>query len=102
VALLPHPSERPPMGTRLLAGMISLCLFVASHPLKEWKERSPRSFAFKDPTFLFLATLLGLMCTVAYMRSGSLWPPLVMHWVVVFIWLGFLGGRRLLSKEVRF
>jgi predicted Abi (CAAX) family protease len=102
VALLPHPSERAPMGTRLLAGVISLFLFVASHPLKEWKGRSLRSSTFKKPVFLGAATLLGLTCTLAYMSSGSVWPPLVIHWVVVFTWLGFLGGHRLLSKQAVF
>jgi predicted Abi (CAAX) family protease len=94
VILLPHPSEGIPMGMRLLAGMTSLFLFVASHPLKEWRKRSVRSFTFKDPAFLVMATLLGLACTIAYLKSGSIWPPVVIHWVVVFTWLSCFGGRR--------
>jgi predicted Abi (CAAX) family protease len=100
VALLPHPSERASLGTRVFTGIMSLCLFVGSHPLKVWRARSVRGSTFRDPTFLLTAALLGLVCTLAYIGSGSVWPPVLIHWAAVFTWLCFLGGRRLVSKRV--
>jgi predicted Abi (CAAX) family protease len=29
---------------------------------------------------------------MAYWASGSGWVPVAMHWLVVFVWLMFLGG----------
>ncbi|NJL45630.1 MAG: CPBP family intramembrane metalloprotease [Leptolyngbyaceae cyanobacterium SM2_3_12] len=49
-------------------------------------------FTFINPVFLLSATLLGFICTLAYWRSGSGWVPIIMHWVIVWVWLMFLGG----------
>ena len=47
---------------------------------------------FLDPSFLVLATLLGIVCTMTYLRSGSIWPPILFHWFTVVVWIMFLGG----------
>lgn len=77
-------------------GILSLILYVLSHPLGAWLFRPTARDVFYSPAFLFLATLLGLMCLTAYARTKSLWSCVIIHWLVVAIWLLF-GGRALLE-----
>jgi predicted Abi (CAAX) family protease len=99
VLLLPHPSEHAPRSVVLLCVGISLGLFVVSHPLNGALGSPGRRATFTDPVFLCLATLLGLACTLVYLRSGSLWPPVALHWVAVVAWLLFLGGHERLNPH---
>ena len=98
VVLLPAPLE----GASALATVgwtgLSLGLFVGYHPLaaRLWYPAGGR--LFQDGRFLLACSLLGLICSLAYLQSGSLWPPLLIHWVVVAIWLERLGGRRALAE----
>jgi predicted Abi (CAAX) family protease len=94
VALLPYPSERMPAGPLLAWLALSLLLFVPSHLVSLPRRSSARAATFRQPLFLSLAALLGLVCAAAYLQSGSIWPPVVIHWLIVFAWLGFLGGYR--------
>jgi len=48
---------------------------------------------FDDPRFLFQATLLGVACSLAYGFTGSLWPPVLIHWLAVVIRLEPFRGR---------
>jgi predicted Abi (CAAX) family protease len=79
-------------------GALSLGLFVAYHPLagRLWYPQGRR--LFEDGRFLLLTSLLGLVCVIAYQVTGSLWPPVLIHWLVVVIWLELLGGRRRLTQ----
>lgn len=94
VCLLPHPAEPVSAPVRWLWGIAGLALFVAAHPLGALRlpPGSARRAAFTDPAFLLLAALLGAACTIAYLRSGSLWPPVALHWILVVVWLIGLGG----------
>mmetsp|Transcript_52823 Transcript_52823/g.171897 ORF Transcript_52823/g.171897 Transcript_52823/m.171897 type:complete len:194 (-) Transcript_52823:91-672(-) len=48
---------------------------------------------FRDGRFLMLAALLGFACTAAFVGCrGSLWPPAVLHGLVVWVWLFCMGG----------
>jgi predicted Abi (CAAX) family protease len=47
---------------------------------------------FYDPVFLGLSTIFGVFCSVAYLRSGSIWPSVLMHWAVVVAWKLWFGG----------
>jgi predicted Abi (CAAX) family protease len=78
------------------AGLVALLFYVLSHPLGAWLFRSTARDIFYSSTFLLLTTLLGLTCLVAYARTKSLWPCVVIHWLVVAVWLLF-GGRTLLE-----
>ncbi|WP_052049655.1 type II CAAX prenyl endopeptidase Rce1 family protein [Leptolyngbya sp. KIOST-1] len=92
VLLLPHPTEIMSDRQRWRLGFPMLGLFVVMHPLNAM-TLYPRALAtFTDPVFLLAAALLGLVCTFAYWRSGSLWIVTAMHWLVVTVWLLFLGG----------
>mgnify|MGYP001405307950 CR=1 FL=1 len=42
--------------------------------------------------FLALAVLLGLLCAILRYRSGSVWPAIALHWIVVVLWQGWFGG----------
>ena len=97
-ALLPHPLEGLGAATSLAWGAMSVGLFVAWHPLagRLWYPRGRR--LFDDGRFLLLAGLLGLTCVIAYQLTGSIWPPVLIHWLVVLIWLELLGGRRWLVE----
>jgi uncharacterized protein len=92
VLLLPHKTEIVSNRRRWLIGLPMLALFVLMHLLSSMTIYPAGFPIFATPMFLFAATLLGLICTLAYWRSGSGWVPVAMHWLVVFVWLMFLGG----------
>jgi len=92
VVLLPHPSESvSPFGFGLWIS-ISLGLFILYHPLNALTFYPAGNPTFMRPGFLFLALLLGMDCTLAYLQTGSLWLPVLIHWLAVVIWLLLLGG----------
>ncbi len=80
VALLPR--EGPWLGWAAL----SVALFVAWHPLNAALFLSRAWGTFTDARFLLLAGLLGMCCTAAYLRSGSVWPGVAIHWAAVVGW----------------
>lgn len=96
VLLIPHPTEGvAPTNLWFWAGL-SWLLFVASHPLNVFAQHE----TFKNPVFLVLAALLGLVCTLAYLQSGSLWTPVILHWLIVDFWLlVFEGYSKVRSSE---
>lgn len=92
VLLLPYPSETTSYTGLWLWGSFSLALFILYHPLNALTFFPAGRQTFFNPIFLLLAAFLGVICTLAYWQSGSLWPPIVIHWIVVVIWLLYLGG----------
>ncbi|WP_255087577.1 MULTISPECIES: type II CAAX prenyl endopeptidase Rce1 family protein [unclassified Synechococcus] len=97
VALLPHPLEGPGPKASLAWGALSVGLFVLYHPLAgaSWYRQARK--VFHDPRFLLQCTLLGVACVLTYDLTGSLWAPVLIHWLAVTLWLGPLGGRRRLA-----
>lgn len=92
VLLLPGHSEHRSGGALIFSCLISLQAFVSYQPLKKWLLPACRNTPFADPTFLSLAMLLGVVCTASFVTSGSLWAPVVLHWLFVSGWLLLLGG----------
>lgn len=72
---------------------LMLAAYVLFHPLNAWLFLPEARDVFYDPAFLSLSALLGGGCALLYRRTRSLWPPVVMHWLVVAGWLLFLGGE---------
>jgi predicted Abi (CAAX) family protease len=92
VLLLPHADEDASLAGKIVWGAVSLALFIASHPVNAWVLRPSMRAVFCDPAFLTSAGLLGTACTLAYWRTGSIWPPVMMHWLTVVLWRTVLGG----------
>ena len=89
-ALLNPPPGRATHRARLGWGAFSLFVYVAMHPLSALLFRPSAVDVFTSPAFLLLVSLLGLLCLVLYVRSGSLWGSVALHAVVVTGWA--LGG----------
>jgi len=81
-------------ATRLRQGLaltVSTALFVIMHPLNAWLVGLSDTSQFLEPPFLIIVTLLGYTCGYVYLRSGSLWAPIAVHWATVVAWNLFLG-----------
>jgi predicted Abi (CAAX) family protease len=96
VTLLPHPSEKASLMHQMAAVAVSVVLFIAWHPINAALFLPAARPLFSDARFLALAGLLGLCCSVVYLRTGSVWPGVVLHWLVVVAWKAALGGRLVL------
>jgi len=97
VLLIPHPIEGFPWQPLLAWNALSLGLFVLYHPVAARLWYPQARALFDDPRFLFQATLLGVACSLAYGFTGSLWPPVLIHWLAVVIWLEPFRGREQLG-----
>ncbi|MFB2837851.1 type II CAAX prenyl endopeptidase Rce1 family protein [Floridanema evergladense] len=75
-------------------GSLSLVLFIIYHPMNAVTFFPAGRKTFFNPIFLLLAAVLGIVCSVVYLQSGSLWLPVIIHWLVVVVWLVFLGGYK--------
>lgn len=82
------PRERPEPKWLLF----SVVLFVAWHPLQAMTIGPPWAGAFLNPWFLAATTVLGAALVRIYAATGSLWPPILVHWLVVLGWKLLLGG----------
>lgn len=92
VLLLPHANEGYPVHLWWIWGGLGLLLYILYHPLNALTFYPAGYPTFLRPIFLVLTAGLGLICTLTYEWLGSLWPPLMLHWIVVSIWLCRLGG----------
>lgn len=91
----PHPQEAPGRSGAAISGALSLAAYVLVHALVG-TILPDRAGHFTSPAFLLLTALLGSFCLFAYRRSGSLWPPVALHWLAVVGYLA-LGGHGPLS-----
>jgi predicted Abi (CAAX) family protease len=92
--LLPRPGAGNLRGIDLVLAAVSLSAFVLWHPLNGVLFRKSARRLFTRVDFLLAAAALGLVCTLAYWISRSLWPPVLMHWLTVSGWFMFFGGQR--------
>ncbi|XOF32521.1 MAG: type II CAAX prenyl endopeptidase Rce1 family protein [Candidatus Electrothrix sp. YB6] len=94
--LIPHNTKEKGPAAGLLFTLLSAALFTAWHPLNALTVNPGASELFLNPSFLAIAFCLGIVCSLSYIRSRSLWTPIIMHWLV--IWVLFLGGRNLILE----
>jgi predicted Abi (CAAX) family protease len=74
---------------------LSVGLFVAWHGLSARLKRGKLPIRRVDPRQLVQLSLLGLACALAFVVSGSLWPPVLIHWLAVVVGrLGLQGAER--------
>ncbi len=78
-------------GQHVAAG-VSLAAFVAWHPVQALAGSPFARPAFLDPGFLILVALLGAACTISRVRSGSIWPAVVIHWGIAVLWQALFAG----------
>ncbi len=103
VLLLPRfATETPPMAQAFWV-VVSVGAFAVYHPLKAWLSKARQTqhrgdAVYTSPVFLRMTAIIGLACAVSYIRSGSVWPPVVIHWVCVAVWLLTLGGLRRMNS----
>jgi predicted Abi (CAAX) family protease len=97
--LIPHPIETAIFIDIVQWSIISLVAFIVYHPLNALTFYSAGKPTFWDWRFLTLAGLLGAVCSIAYYTTGSIWPSVFIHWIVVVGWVKVFGGRRLLRVE---
>ncbi len=71
---------------------LSLGAFVLWHPLQVALELPSANPAFSQPAFLAVAAMLGVACTISRIRSGSIWPAVVIHWGIAVLWGTLLAG----------
>jgi predicted Abi (CAAX) family protease len=88
VLLLPSALEGVPLLAMSPWIALSVGLFVAWHGIWIQRQSGPRrGMPPTAPAVLVRLTLLGTACALAYGLSGSLWPPVWIHW------LALLGGH---------
>ena len=92
VLFIPHPAHGYPFWRTFLWAGVGLFIFILSHPINGLFIRRSARPLFTDPLFLTFAGLLGIACTAAYLISGSIWPPMIIHWAVVTPWILLFGG----------
>ena len=90
--LIPSRAETPRPTLQIV---LATSVFIAWH-LVEAKLILPAAASlFERPDFLACAGLVGLGCAVIRWRTGSLWPAVALHWLMVTIWQTWLGGLTL-------
>ncbi len=89
--LLPRSLIDASAGRQFGAVMASTALFVIMHPFNAWFVGLSDTSLFTSPAFLVIVTALGVTNGYAYLRSGSLWAPIAIHWATVAVWNLFLG-----------
>lgn len=89
--LLPRSLLSAGPRRRFAAATASTAVYVSVHPISPLLGWSDSAF-FLDPWMLAIVALLGYACAYAYLRSGSLRAPMLIHWATVVAWNLFLGG----------
>lgn len=79
------------LGDSRRADALALAAFILWHPVQVWLGLPMHQPVFLDPVFLGLAALMGVLACGLYRRSGSIWPAVTLHWLVVLGWKA-LGG----------
>jgi len=99
VLLLPHTSEQISVIKQCCFAIASLILFIVYHPLNAYLFVHNARQTFNSFAFLISATILGIVCTIAYLISVSIYPSIMIHWIVVIFWLLVFGGHQKLERE---
>jgi len=67
---------------------LAMAAFMLWHPIQVWLDLPMAQALFLEPAFLAVTAALGLAGTLAYRMSGSVWPAVMIHWLVVIGWKG--------------
>ena len=92
-AMLPRKKLNLTISKQLIYSLGSSVLFVLWHPVNAYLINYSAIPLFTNIYFLVIVFLLGMVCAITYLQSGSLWIPILIHWLTVSSWVFFLGGR---------
>jgi len=96
--LIPNNTQQGGIPKIIFYSLMSSTLFVIWHPINALTINPGAKSFFLDPWFLFITFILGMVCSLGYIFSRSLWVPIIMHWLTVVIWVFLLGGRNLIIE----
>ncbi|MCI5218487.1 MAG: CPBP family intramembrane metalloprotease [Candidatus Electrothrix sp. LOE2] len=96
--LIPNNIKQRGRKTVLFFTLLSAILFTLWHPLNALTVNPGAQVLFCNPYFLIIVFCLGIVCSLTYIFSRSLWVPITIHWLTVVIWVLFLNGRNLLLQ----
>ena len=91
----------PPLGTTALGpAVLSAALFTLWHPLQvvgcHWLVGGPCPLALGVARLLLLVPRRLLRprprLRQAVLKTRSIWPAVLLHWIVVVAWIGLFGG----------
>jgi uncharacterized protein len=99
--LLPHKEREVSTIHLLFYAAFSIVLFIAWHPINAMTINHPAFSMFTNPVFLSLAALMAIACTITYLKTGSLWVPIAIHWLTVVVWVFLLSGRNFVLDIAR-
>lgn len=97
--LIPSPADTSMTPSVLAWIILSWLLFILAHPINSLILRPQTRAVFTHPVFLILAGLLAIFTSALYWISASLWPAILFHWIVVFVWVTRFGGLSRLSRQ---
>jgi predicted Abi (CAAX) family protease len=86
--------DRTETSRPMVAIVVVTAIFTAWHAVETLFLHHAGSI-FLRPDFLACAAILGAGCAVIRWRTGSLWPAVGLHWLVVVVWQTWLGGPEL-------
>lgn len=66
----------------------ALVAFILWHPAQVWLGLPMAQDVFLDGRFLMITGALGATCTLLYRLTRSIWPAVILHWLVVLAWKG--------------
>lgn len=92
-AMLPRPVKDSRFPWKL--AWVPIGLFVLWHPLQAILFGGLRGQVFLDPWFLVAVLALGIGCSRLYWKTASIWPCVILHWLVVIAWKALAGGPAL-------
>jgi predicted Abi (CAAX) family protease len=93
--ILPHKTRTCGASKKVFLSLFSILAFIVWHPLNAVTINTAAYPIFTNPVFLVLATFMAVACTITYLKSGSVWIPVLIHWATVMVWVFFLGGRNI-------
>lgn len=74
----------------------STAAFVAWHPIAATLFLPAAKPFVTDPIFLVFVAIFGLLFCLMRKMTGSLWVPILSHWLLTVVWKG-LGGAQFLT-----
>lgn len=93
--LIPNNTKEKGYQLVVFYTLLSTLVFLLWHPLGALTINPVAREIFLNPSFLFIVFCLGLVCSLSYIYSRSLWWPIAIHWLTVLAWVLFLGGHNL-------